>query len=104
MQIPDEVRQSVVFLYSKHGDEMVSRGTAFFVGVPSDSNLDITYMYLVAARHIVDGIRARGDDGNVHVRLNTLSGGYDWFVAHADRFIRHPDESQYLDVAVLAGA
>lgn len=104
VQIPDEVRQSVVFLYSKHGDKMISRGTAFFVGVPSTSHAENSYVYLVAARHIVAGIQTHGDDGNVYARLNTVGGGFEMYAIPAENFIFHDDDSQCVDVAVCLGA
>ena len=101
MQIPDEVRQCVVFLYSKHDEELVPRGTGFIVTVPSNGTENFNYFYLVAARHVIDGIKLKGTDGMVHVRLNTVTGGVDWEIVSADRFVTHPDPDQCVDVAVL---
>lgn len=50
------IRDAVVFFYVDHGDgDLSPHGTGFLIDVPSKTKRDISYMFLVTARHIVDG-------------------------------------------------
>jgi len=57
MLVPEQVRQCVVFvgLPVKMGKGQVGigfKGTAFFVGVPSEHIEGLDYVYLVTAKHV----------------------------------------------------
>ena len=59
MRVPDEVRQCVVFIglpvKLPNGQEgLTFKGTAFFVGVPSESIQGWSYVYLVTAKHVAN--------------------------------------------------
>jgi hypothetical protein len=74
MRLPDEILDSVVFLVTKEkgADEIEKRcrGTAFFVSVPSAYSKEITYPYLVTAKHNIAKVIKEGHE--LYVRMNTL--------------------------------
>ena len=77
MRIPDDVLDSVCFICVKvpggHGAEVdFFIGTGFFVSVPS-RHPDINYLYLVTARHVLDGARKQGYS-EFYFRLNRTDG------------------------------
>lgn len=51
----DLIRECVVFLYTDQGGvRMTPHGTGFLIDVPSKTRHDISYTYLITARHLVD--------------------------------------------------
>lgn len=74
MRVPDEVRQSVVFIgvpdpAFPNPPRMSLLGTAFFVSVPASGAH--VYMYLVTARHVVRDLQ----DRDFAIRANLADGG-----------------------------
>jgi Trypsin-like peptidase domain len=52
--IPPDIKKTVAFVFVKGTDgALLPNGTAFFVGVPSDSDPKRSYIYLVTARHVL---------------------------------------------------
>ncbi|MGC2192041.1 MAG: hypothetical protein WA751_06880 [Candidatus Dormiibacterota bacterium] len=119
MQVPDEVRESVVFLYSRQDFGMVPRGTAFFVAVAAgDESQPLMrgwdgHAYLVTARHLIDGIRTKGIDGKVYARVNMRDGDVAMVISDVSEWRPTPNEvtdrqaesgepSELIDVSVLA--
>jgi hypothetical protein len=52
--IPDEIKKTVAFVFVKGGDgKLVPNGTAFFVGVPNETDPQQSFVYLVTARHVL---------------------------------------------------
>ncbi len=102
MQIPDEVRESVVFIYCRQDLGFRAVGTAFFVAYPSPVlPPGLGWPYLVTAKHVIDGIRLHSSDGIVHVRVNLVSGGIaDVEMQDTDWVLPPEDWSEYVDVAV----
>src|SRR5438067_650180 len=71
MRLPDDLLQCVCFLCIKRGAGFEFAGTAFFVGHPSDTHPEVSYVYLVTAKHcVVAGEKA----GGLYVRMNTVDG------------------------------
>lgn len=103
MLVPDEIRKCVVFLYY---DDMngVRRaaGTAFFVGLERPHDSESHWVYLVTAKHVLDGIRANSENGIAFVRCNLRAGGFTYAVSDVDNWATHPDETVIDDVAVIA--
>jgi hypothetical protein len=101
MRVPEEVRESVVFLCSRLHDQYYPRGTAFFIGYGRH-----TAVYLVTAKHVIDGIRhlkseGKGD-GLVYLRVNRANGGPAQFIeVNPDLWETHDDKSQVVDATVL---
>jgi len=100
MRVPDEVRDTVVFVGSEGQRDgqpaIIWRGTAFVVAIPS-SRADFNFEYFVTARHVVAPLQGqryfiranRVDDGSVVTRGD---GRETWWF--------HPTDSS-ADVAVL---
>jgi len=103
MRVPDEVRQCVVYLglptTAEDGQQaMLPKGTAFFVGVSSESVDEIAYVYVVTARHVATALQGR----EFLLRANTKDGRSVFIRSgESPRWWFHPtDES--IDVATLA--
>jgi hypothetical protein len=98
MDIPQEVMKSVVFVGYKPyaGSETVS-GTAFIIARKGDH---LQFVYLVTARHVIDGIRDKGLD-SVYIRVNKKSGDAEWKQTAVKNWHNHPDGKQ-VDVAVAS--
>lgn len=106
MQIPDEVRQCVVFLGVDTGaDDPEVCGTAFFVAWPSEDpalNAAHGFCYLVTAKHVIDGITASSADGRIYMRMNLVGREAVWVSSEREAW-RFPaeDADEYIDVAIL---
>ena len=104
MRVPDEVRQCVVFigLPTKVGRGEIGiefRGTAFFVGVPSENIEGLDYVYLVTAKHIAKRLEGK----RFFIRINTMDGRSGVLMGEGTQWWYHPtDES--VDVAVITFA
>jgi hypothetical protein len=71
MRVPDMITLSAVFLCVKKDGEIKPAGTGFVLSVESDAPTDNRHMYLVTARHCIEGAKRFGP---LYVRLNTLRG------------------------------
>jgi hypothetical protein len=67
MQIPDEIRRCVLFLYAS-GTDGICRpvGTGLFVSM--DLSEDSKFKYLVTAKHVLEGVHYSGK--KLHARVN----------------------------------
>ncbi len=101
MQVPDQMRQSVVFLYGRVKGSMVPAGTGFFLFSRVPGHGERTVAVLFTAHHVIDGIRTHSDDRKVHVRMNLRNGGARFFESSVDDWL-HPDPG--LDCAMLPWA
>ena len=99
MQIPEEIKKCVVFVCYKSTNEMKLAGTGFFVGVPLEGT-ELTSIYLITAKHIIDAIEKRSTDKRVYLRMNLKNGGAEFVGTGIDKWRFHPQESN-VDVAVL---
>ena len=108
MYVPDEVRKSVVFLGHKNPDGMYElAGTAFYAArimgldrPPFVSAEGEGFIYLITAKHVIDGIRDRGGN-RVGVRVNYKGGNARWLNSNIDDWLFHPTESDSVDVAIF---
>jgi len=103
MRVPNEVLKCVCFLCVKsvsgQGIEQYSYGgTGFFVGIQSDKHKDLTYVYLITAKHCIQ--KAEGK-GGLYLRLNTKDGKSKVITAQREWFYSNNVAS---DVAVLPWA
>jgi len=72
------------------------KGTAFFVGVPSESIEGLDYVYLVTAKHVAKRLEGK----EFLVRINTRAGGSAILKGQGTRWWYHPtDES--VDVGLI---
>lgn len=99
MQIPDEVRGCVVFVCYKTREGTKLAGTAFFVSVPLEKK-EYQVIYLITAKHVIEGIRERSIDQKVYVRMNLKSEPAKLVETPIENWLFHPQEAN-VDVAVL---
>jgi hypothetical protein len=105
MRVPDEVRKCVCFVCSEDvRGNIIPRGTAFFVGVNRAEGAEGIWIYLVTARHVLDGVRRTRPDGNLLLRVNAAQAGAVFVQSNVDQWVTHPDSTLVDDAAVLAWA
>jgi hypothetical protein len=100
MQIPADIRKCVVFLLSLEGGELIPRGTAFLVSVPSKIDPRFTSMYLVTARHVINRIAYADEGGKIRVRYNTKNGGVEVTAVDPKVWVGHPDVAEDVDIVI----
>jgi len=99
MRVPDQIKDCVVFIGRPTKDGKVeTAGTAFLLGKPIGSNLG-SYAYLVTAKHVIDGIRKRGDY-EVYFRVNFRDGPSHWVSTKLVDWLFHPTDA-LVDVAIF---
>lgn len=99
MQIPKEIRKSVVFIGFKNNDpDIVIGGTGFLVRRPSSKKK--VHLFVVTAKHVVNLIQAKSSDGKLYIVINKKKGRTqiktnidDWFSSPDDPSV---DASIYL--------
>jgi hypothetical protein len=95
MQLPDEVRKLVCFIYGSGGGQDWT-GTGFFVfdplGVSDATGNALHAIYIVTARHCVQQVDPNRDAPveSIQIRLNTRDGGSRMIATDVDRWIHHP--------------
>jgi hypothetical protein len=103
MRVPDEILSCVVFLgYEVAPGELQFAGTAFFVTKQLEGFPDSDVVYIVTAKHVIEGIRQQGAP-YVYLRMNTVAGGASLLRTDSARWKSDPGDP-FLDVAVLAWA
>ncbi len=102
MLVPPVVRECVAFLYYKVEDRIFPAGTGFFMSVPAEDK-SITFIYMVTARHVIEGIAKRSSDQKVLLRLNRHSGEVGLIGTNVRDWRFHQTDSS-ADVAALAYA
>jgi hypothetical protein len=101
MQISSDMVMTVAFICVKHSNGTLSpRGTAFFVG-HLDRKSGHLRLYIVTAKHVLDGIRERTGVLDVFVTYNGSDRLEEKRIRLSD-WIYHPESSdaKYVDVAV----
>lgn len=100
MIVPDKVRKCVVFIgYQMADGRQHLAGSGFFIG--KDTGTDqTTNVFLVTARHVIDGIRKLGI-ADIFVRGNTTSATTAWAKCESVDWRFHPTE-QNVDIALLS--
>lgn len=99
MLVPEEIRKCVVFLCCRLKSQVRLAGTGFFVSIPAEAEHSV-FVYLVTARHVIEGIAEKSADGNVLIRMNTRSGGTSLLSAPLANWRFHPTDPR-ADVAAL---
>ena len=97
MLVPDEMRKSVVFVYLQRNGEKFAAGTAIQVADHDPAYPDRAWGMLLTAHHVIAGVSDKGDDGQVHIRFNTVEGDSAWHSLPVDDWFQ-PDPG--LDFAV----
>jgi hypothetical protein len=100
MPFPDEFRRCVVFVgYRLPTGDLSLQGTAFFVARQIEGTSK-SFVHLVTARHVIEGIESQAPDGKVIVKANFKDGNAYSIETDVKNWWFHPDESE-VDVAVL---
>jgi hypothetical protein len=98
VRVPDELMKCVVFLgYKKHGI-FSAHGTGFYLYKLGAK--DWSFLYLVTAKHVIDGIRTKGD-GRVVIRYNTKEGKASYCYTDISQWFYHQDDYE-VDIAVAS--
>jgi hypothetical protein len=104
VRVPDEIQKCVVFVglpvrMRKDQVGIGFKGTAFFVGVPSESIEGLDYVYLVTAKHVAKSLEGK----KFLVRINTRAGRAAVLMGEGTQWWYHPtDES--VDVGLITFA
>ena len=102
MRVPDQYKKCVVFLFYKDkgsGDLKIA-GTAFFLaieivelGLENKTQIsDLSAVYTVTAKHVIEGIRNKSIDKKVYIRVNPKGGEAVFKVFDIDEWVSHPDD------------
>lgn len=95
MQIPDQVKKSVVFIGYRMADGSTRvAGTAFFIAEDEG-----TFAFLVTARHVVESVRRLGVT-DFCARINTKAGEAAWATIPNDDWRFHPTDAA-VDIAFI---
>ena len=99
MKIPDEIRKCIVFHGCNTCQGMKLFGTAFLVGEKlKDTNL--SFFFLVTAKHRIVAVRHKSVDQKVYVRINVSEGTFAFSETDVEGWVFHPSNSS-VDVAIL---
>lgn len=101
-RVSSEILKCVAFVASKTLDgKHQYRGSAFLVGwtEANDQPDKVGDLYWVTAKHVISGIRGLGCE-EVHLRLNTASGGAKWISTKLAEWYSDPDQPN-CDLAVI---
>lgn len=102
MQVPDEVRQCVVYLCASTASGMQLAGTGFLVGVKPENELVVgMFAYVVTAKHVLRDIKSVSTDGQAYLRLNRQAGEPEMVGTPIDSWETHPTDPS-VDAAVLS--
>jgi hypothetical protein len=69
-KVPDEVRKSVVFIQFNSLNGAQTCGTGFLVSMPLEGMSGKFFVYVVTAKHVIEGIRQSTKDQKVFLRFN----------------------------------
>jgi hypothetical protein len=100
MRVPDTVKDCVVFLGRLQAvggqvHELELLGTGFIVAQPSEFGDSLSFLYLVTAKHVIDGLK----DAHCGVRINRVDGSAE-ILYPGDKWWFHPSDPT-VDVAAV---
>lgn len=72
--IPSEIKSVVIFIFTEKGGKLLPNGTAFFVGVKNPDDPNVSSVYLVTAKHVLQEPKTTKFYNNVFLRLNRRDG------------------------------
>lgn len=102
--IPNELLKCVAFLgFKNQHNEYGFAGSSFWISRPGPDDIKEDYRpaYLATAAHVIATIEKKSADGRVWLRINTKSGGQQWYETPLARWTTHPDPSVDLAVAKI---
>ncbi|MBM4064642.1 MAG: trypsin-like peptidase domain-containing protein [Planctomycetes bacterium] len=78
--IPQEIKDTVTFIFIKNDSgQVIPNGTGFFVGIKDENDPNISYIYLVTAKHVLLDDKTNSLFNSVYVRLNKKTGDAQMF-------------------------
>lgn len=106
-KIPPEIKQVVAFIYTKATNKQQEKpiGTGFLVGIQPEDNKEISYPYLVTAKHVITDSKTKKLLSEISIRLNKKAGGTETVViplinsGPQKNVFTHTDTS--IDIAVI---
>jgi hypothetical protein len=103
MRLSDHILKTVVFVgYEDADGDFCPGGTGFFLG-RSIERADVSMIYLVTAKHVIDKCSqyaGSGSEGSVVIRFNRLDGSSGLMRVNVDMWTTDPHDD-YLDLAIL---
>ena len=97
MLVPSMIRESVVFLGIRDGDQFLPRATAFVISYEENG---YHFFALATAEHVVSGLLNKGHD--IYVRMNREGGTVVRGPINASVWFFHPNaDAEPTDVAVV---
>jgi hypothetical protein len=100
VRVPDEVLKCVAFLAYEGPNGGRLAGTAFLLSI-AIPDTDRMAVYVVTAKHVIDGIREHATTPYVYIRMNTHEGGSRAVQTPIAAWLSHPDDP-FVDVAMIA--
>lgn len=97
MQIPDEIRKCVVFIYCPTDSGKKPYGTGFFVCENIPNIAGKIFTYIVTAKHVLKNVQDDSKNGTILLRINFKDGTSDFIPVNIDKWFHHPID----DVSVL---
>src|ERR1700735_4014960 len=94
MKVPQNVTECVCFLCVRPRDHYLFGGTAFFMSVPALESPELSFIYLVTAKHCIEAAQRQGQI--LHVRVNTKGGKSEYLQINDDWIL-----SETSDVGVI---
>src|SRR4051812_7549635 len=74
MQVPDEMRKCVAFLWYKNAQGQPRlAGTAFFVAVEEEDCKEVGFIYVVTAKHVIAAARINSGTGSIFILISRLT-------------------------------
>jgi hypothetical protein len=101
VRIPDEIQKCVAFVYYRKAmaDPPKAGGTVFFVGV-GPPNMSRGLSYAVTARHVIEELYKRSQDGKILLRTRLRNAELAFFETKPEDWFFHPTD-ETVDVAIL---
>lgn len=103
MRVPDEVRKCAAFVCYRDNDGYKLGGTAFFISIPLEGVGGGLFVYLVTAKHIIEGVASKSVDKKTHIRINLRDKPAALVSIDIARWLYHPDDT-LVDVAIVPWA
>lgn len=102
MRVHDNIRDCCCFIYCNTNKVRELVGTGFFVGekFSEDGPENLQYVYLITARHIIDGIKRKPDVQSIGIRLNIKNGDTIDIDVPLDGWLYHPKDKS-IDAVIL---
>jgi hypothetical protein len=97
MLLTQSFRDGVLFAHRMAGGELIPAGTVFVVSDPVPGLPDRRWVYLVTARHVIEGIRHKSaEDDSVYLRVNNKDGTAHFVRVPITAWLFHPSDNSLI--------